>query len=137
MRIATAVLLTTAAFAASATEAPAPAEPQPSRTASKPMPYVDLDKPGRLDQIAAEDPERHRQVLAVLDFANTPQCVGNLQVYKVDLNVQALVSCPTMMLMTSQPPKRRVTFMLNGVNYASNVVQDRLVEPRLRKVEDR
>ena len=135
MRIATAVLITTAALAASANESPS-AEPTPSRTATRALPHINLDAPGVLEAIAEADPDRYQRIIEALDRANVPDCQTQLQLRKAQGRLDAL-ECSNMSYLASFPPKRRVTFWMNDAVYSSNVVQDRLDEAKLRKAQNR
>ncbi|HYC38541.1 MAG TPA: hypothetical protein VEC19_19095 [Usitatibacter sp.] len=99
-------------------------------------PVVDLDRPGVLEAIERDNPELHRRIAILLDQAQAPTCEHLPQVLKAQLGVEEY-RCRSALFLTSHPAKRRVFFTLEGMGYASNVVQERLAEPRLRKAQDR
>ena len=107
--------------------------------AAKPWPAppaVNLDRPGVLEAIERDDPERYQRILQVLELAQSATCDHMPQVMKVDLAVTSY-SCNSAMFLTSLPAKRHLNFTLDGTAYVSNVVQWRLADGRLHKADDR
>jgi len=90
-----------------------------SATAASAGTYVDLDKPGALEALQAANPEHHRKALDVIQAASRLQC-RETTVRQVGHEAK-LAPCAPFMVMTSYPPKRHVTFTVEGVTYASNV----------------
>ena len=83
-------------------------------------PKIDLDQPGVLDALKLEHPQRYQAVSALLLASEHTPCKGNeLKLLKTQFNVQDF-KCG-MMLFTSYPPKRHVSFELDGVNYEATV----------------
>jgi hypothetical protein len=82
---------------------------------------VDLDRPGVLDQLKQQHPQRYQAVSAVLRAAEHAPCQGSeVELLKTRFNVRDL-ECG-MLLMTSYPAKRHVGFELDGINYAATVM---------------
>jgi hypothetical protein len=83
-------------------------------------PRIDLDRPGVLDQLKQQHPKRYQGVSALLRASEHAPCQGSeIEVLKTRLNVKDL-ECG-MMLFTSYPAKRHVSFELDGVNYEATV----------------
>jgi hypothetical protein len=83
-------------------------------------PRVDLDRPGVLDELKQQHPQRYQGVSALLRASEHAPCQGSeMAVLKTRLNVKDL-ECG-MMLFTSYPAKRHVSFELDGVSYAATV----------------
>lgn len=82
---------------------------------------VDLDRPGVLDQLQQEHPQRYQAVSALLHASEHAPCPGSaIELLKTRFNVKDL-EC-AMMLFTTYPAKRHVSFELDGINYAATVV---------------
>lgn len=77
---------------------------------------VDLAKPGALDRLEKENPEHYAKVLAVQRVASRPSCVEDLKVLKVELELDA-ANCAAMTTLTSYPPKKHVSLVVDGVLY--------------------
>src|SRR5687768_2340458 len=110
MRIPILMSASLAAFAVHASE-----PPLPQARAAKSWPQgqtVNLDRPGVLEAIEREDPDRHRRILALIEAAKSPTCDHLPQVMKIELNVSAY-SCSSAMFLTSHPAKRRLTFAMD------------------------
>ena len=81
---------------------------------------VDLDQPGRLDRLKVERPKQYEAVTEVLRASERMPCKeGEMRVLKAKYDLREM-SCNAI-LMTSYPPKRRVTFELEGTSYVSVV----------------
>lgn len=84
------------------------------------VPRIDLDQPGVLDQLKQQHPQRYQGVSALLRASEHAPCQGGeMEVLKTRLNVKDL-ECG-MMLFTSYPAKRHVSFELDGVSYEATV----------------
>src|ERR1700761_3289009 len=82
---------------------------------------VDLNRPGVLEQLKLNHPQRYLAVSAVLEASGQVPCKGSaLQLLKTQFNVQDL-ECG-MVVLTSFPAKRHVQFELDGTRYAALVV---------------
>jgi hypothetical protein len=85
------------------------------------VPRIDLDRPGVLDQLKVEHPKRYQGVSALLRASEQAPCQGSeLEVLKTRFGVKDF-ECG-MMLFTSYPAKRHVSFELDGVNYEATVL---------------
>jgi hypothetical protein len=83
-------------------------------------PRVDLDQPGVLSQLQQEHPQRYQAVSALLRASEHAPCQGGeIEVLKTRFNVRDL-EC-IMMVFTSYPAKRHVSFELDGVSYEATV----------------
>jgi hypothetical protein len=83
-------------------------------------PRVDLDRPGALDQLKLQHPRRYQAVIAVLIASEQAPCAGNdIEVLKTRFNVRDL-ECG-MILFTSYPALRHVSFELDGAVYVATV----------------
>jgi len=81
---------------------------------------VDLDQPGTLDRLKVERPRQYEAVAEVLRASERMPCKeGEMRVLKAKYDLREM-SCNAI-LMTSYPPKRRVTFELEGTSYVSVV----------------
>src|ERR1700684_988976 len=84
-------------------------------------PRIDLDRPGVLDELKQQHPQRFQGVSALLRAAEHAPCQGSeMGGLKARLNVKDL-EC-VMMVFTSYPAKRHVGFELDGINYEATVV---------------
>jgi hypothetical protein len=84
-------------------------------------PRIDLDKPGALDQLKQQHPQRYQAVSALLSASEHAPCRGSeIELLKTRFNVRDL-ECG-MMVFTSYPAKRHVRFELDGTNYEATVV---------------
>ena len=81
---------------------------------------IDLDRPGVLDQVKRERPAQFEAISQVLRAAERLPCrEGELKALRTRFDVRDL-AC-TMLLMTSYPPQRRVTFALGEERYVAVV----------------
>jgi hypothetical protein len=84
------------------------------------VPQIDLDRPGVLDQLKLQHPQRYQAVGALLHAFEHPACQGSeLELLKTRFNIGD-IECG-MFLFTSYPAKRRVSFELDGTSYAATV----------------
>lgn len=101
----------------------ASAEAPPAGNAFIPTPsgaFIDLDKPGALDRVAQGRAAHYRKLTAVLRAAENPHCMnGELRLLRARNEVRDL-RC-AFLLMTSLPPKRHLSFVLDDVRYAATV----------------
>jgi hypothetical protein len=104
MRIISALIVTTWAAAASAAE-------------SRP---IDLDVPGVIEQLKQDRPKHYSAIVEVLQVAERVPCQHReLEIVSARYDIRDL-SC-TPVLLTSNPPKRRVQFALEGISYVAIV----------------
>jgi hypothetical protein len=81
---------------------------------------IDLDRPGVLDRVKRDRPEQFEAISQVLRVAERLPCKeGELKTLRTRFDVRDL-ACTTL-LMTSDPPKRRVAFALGEERYVAVV----------------
>ena len=84
-------------------------------------PKIDLDRPGVLNQLKQQHPQRYQSVSALLRAYERAPCQGSeIELLKTRFNVRDL-ECG-MMVFTSYPARRHVRFELDGVGYKATVV---------------
>ena len=82
---------------------------------------IDLDKPGVLDLLKQDHPQRYQAITAVLRASERMPCKGpELAALKTRLDVREM-ECGVVTL-TSYPAKRHVSFKFNGTSYAATVI---------------
>jgi TPR repeat protein len=86
---------------------------------------VNLDKPGVLEAIEKADPASHRKIIEILRLAQAEPCETLPQILKTRFDV-AGANCGAFQLLTSDPPKRHLSFTLADTTYVSHVVQYKL-----------
>lgn len=83
-------------------------------------PQIDLDRPGNLDQLKLEHPQRYQAVTGVLRAAKRAPCEGDeMKLLKSRFEVRDL-ECG-MILFTRYPALRHLSFELDGTSYAATV----------------
>ena len=93
--------------------------------ASPPKHFVDLDRPGALDAIERDNPEHYRKIVEILRISQAEPCETLPMILKAQFDAD-ITGCKTFLLMTSEPPKRHVSFTLGDTDYATNAVQTKL-----------
>jgi hypothetical protein len=84
-------------------------------------PRIDLDRPGVLNQLKQQHPQRYQSVSALLRASERAPCQGSeIELLKTRFNIRDL-ECG-MMVVTSYPARRHVSFELDGINYEATVV---------------
>jgi hypothetical protein len=84
-------------------------------------PKIDLDQPGVLNALKLEHPQRYQAVSALLLASEHAPCEGSeIKLLKTQFNVRDF-ECG-MMVSTSYPPKRHLSFELDGINFEATVV---------------
>lgn len=81
---------------------------------------VDLNQPGALEKLQAERPEHFRAISAVLRVVERIPC-GNAEVRSLEARFDIRDMACNFVLMTSDPPKRRLSFALEGTSYVVTV----------------
>lgn len=82
---------------------------------------IDLDKPGVIEQLQRDHPQRFEAVSAVLRaWQHMPCKPGELETLRVQFGIKDL-EC-NLLIMTSYPPKRHVAFEFDGARYKATVV---------------
>jgi hypothetical protein len=83
-------------------------------------PRVDLDIPGVLDQLKSQHPKQYQAVVAVLVASERAPCAGTeIKSLKARFGIKD-VECG-MILSTSYPALRHVSFEYDGVKYTATV----------------
>jgi hypothetical protein len=84
-------------------------------------PRIDLDLPGALDQLKQQHPQRYQAVSALLLASERAPCQGSeIKLLKTRFNIRDL-ECG-MLVFTSYPAQRHVSFQLDGTRYEATVV---------------
>lgn len=91
---------------------------------------VNLDPPGSLEALERDNPAHHAKVLDAIEAAQAATCDAPLQLYKALAGTDAAPGCRAHHLLTSMPPKRRVSVDIDDVTYTVNAVQYRLAPAR-------
>jgi hypothetical protein len=82
---------------------------------------IDLDKPGVLEQLKLSHPQKYQAVTAVLHASEEMPCKSReLEALKVRLDIRDL-EC-NLVILTSYPAKRHVSFEFDGTSYTATVV---------------
>lgn len=115
--IASALLLASSGCATSAPLA-GQAIPNPS-----PVRTVYLDTPASLARLRAENPIRYALVQRILTSFDTICAPGPLTLRQTETaHGPGAYHCESMLLMTSYPPKRQVSFTLDNTRYVAQIV---------------
>lgn len=77
---------------------------------------IDLNQPGALEKLQTERPEHFRAISEVLRVVERVPC-GNLEVRSLEARFDSGDMACHFTLMTSYPPKRRLSFSLEGTSY--------------------
>ncbi len=89
--------------------------------AATPAPgVVDLTKPGALEQVARENPEHYRQIVEMIRIAEQLSCEKAVKLYHANFKARD-IDCVGLMILTSDPPKRRLGFTLDTTKYMTVV----------------
>ena|SRR5258705_6374199 len=85
-----------------------------------PSQTIDLNRPGALEQLKQQRPKHYEAIAEVLRVVERSPCQGReLETLKVRFDLREM-AC-SFVLMTSDPPKRRLSFALEGTNYVAVV----------------
>ncbi len=105
-------------------------------TVATPTREINLDRPGALEALSDSNPAHYAKVLVILRVSQMESCEHVPQVLKTHEGLAVGdVRCESFMLLTSYPPKRHMTFVLDDVRYTSNVAQVQLQRPKPVPVE--
>lgn len=105
-----------------------------SPLAADPVPPIDLNRPGAIEELERSAPDRHRRIAQIIRTAERVPCRSErLKALEVELDVSDL-DC-SFFLKTSLPPKRRVAFSVDGLRYVV-VVTLRDFEGRITPAEE-
>ena len=91
--------------------------------------HIALDREGVLESIQRDDPARYQKISQAIEAAQVTSCETLPQVLKT-LDVLD-TSCSSFTLLTSFPPKSRVSFLIDDTEYSLNVVQNKLAPAKL------
>ena len=84
-------------------------------------PRINLDQPGVLNELKLLHPQRYQAVSALLRASERAPCQGSeIKLLKTRFNIRDL-ECG-MMVLTSYPARRHVTFELDRISYEATVV---------------
>lgn len=81
---------------------------------------VDLNQPGALEKLQTERPEHYRAISEVLRVVERVPC-HNAEVRSLEARFDIRDMACNFVLMTSDPPKRRLSFALEGTSYVAVV----------------
>ncbi len=82
---------------------------------------LDLDRPGVLDQLKQDHPQRYQAVTAVLLASERMPCKNtDLETLQTRFNLRDM-ECGVVVL-TSYPAQRHVSFYFDGTRYAATVI---------------
>jgi hypothetical protein len=82
---------------------------------------VDLDKPGAIEALKRENPEHFRRVSGILTLATEMPCHTDNFANVIRARFDAEEAKCGVLLQTSDPAKRRLSFVLGETNYVSVV----------------
>lgn len=100
---------------------------------ASPPAYVDLDRPGALEAVERDQPGHYRRITEILSVASEMPCHTEQFGRVVEAKYEARDGRCGLMLMTSYPAKRLLTFTLDATRYATVVTmreESRLVPAR-------
>ena len=86
---------------------------------------IDLNQPGALEMLQTERPEHFRAITEVLRVVERVPC-GNAEVRSLEARFDIREMACNFVLMTSDPPKRRLSFALEGTSYVVVVTRVKL-----------
>src|SRR5688572_15267991 len=92
-------------------------------------PYVKLDTPAAWDALERERPAHFLAAEEVVRTAQVETCETLPKILKVRLALDT-VQCSSYLLLTSLPPKRHLTFSLEGITYSLYAPMIRLAPAR-------
>ena len=83
--------------------------------AAPPIPTYDLNQPGMLDWLEQDNPAHYTRIVAMLEVAQQRSCEETERVFKVEYDAEA--HCRAMTTLMSEPPKKHMSFVLDGRRY--------------------
>ncbi len=92
--------------------------------------HVDLDDEAKLESIRRDDPARYGRIAEAIEAAQVTSCDELPHMLKTRLNIFD-THCSPYTLLTSFPPKSRVTFQIDDTEYSLNVVQNKLAPSKM------
>ena len=98
--------------------------------AEKAQQIVNLDSPGMLEAVEKENPEHYRKIVEIIRISQAETCETLPKILKTRLDVVDF-ECRSYLLLSSQPPKRHLSFTLDNIGYVTNAVQYKLANGKL------
>jgi hypothetical protein len=95
---------------------------------------VNLDEPGALDAVKRDNPDHHRRVTGILAAASEMQCRPD-KVGRLSVEYDAREAHCGVLVMTSYPAKRKLSFVLDTTAYRATVTLATR-DDKVRKVGD-
>lgn len=86
---------------------------------------VDLDRPGVLERIEEQDPQRYARIQGVIRAAEIEPCATLPKILQTQFRAE-LGTCAGYAILTSYPAKIHVTFSLEDTLYVTNVMQPKI-----------
>jgi len=99
-----------------AVSAGALAQTAPSRS-------IDLDRPGQLEALELENPGHYLKIAQIREFASRMPCTDEFR-QTLAVKFQAGDAKCTLLILTSYPSQRRLTFELDATRYTTKVHMD-------------
>ena len=96
---------------------------------------VDLSNEGALEAIQRDDPVRYGKIEGIIQAAQVTSCVTLPALLRTRYDVRS-TQCTPYLLLTSYPPKSRLTFVIEDTQYAVNVVQLKLAPAKATPAVD-
>jgi hypothetical protein len=90
-------------------------------TVGSPTGYVDLDKPGALEAVQRDQPEHYRRITEILTVANEVPCQTEQFGRVIEAKYEARDGHCGLLLKTSYPAKRELSFTLETTRYSTVV----------------
>lgn len=95
---------------------------------------VNLDEPGALEAVKRENPGHHRRLTGILAAASEMRCQPD-KVGRLSVEYDAREAHCGVLVMTSYPAKRKLSFILDTTAYRATVTLDTR-DDKVRKVGD-
>jgi hypothetical protein len=90
-------------------------------TAVSPAAHVDLDRPGAMDRVQREHPEHYRRITEILAVASEVPCHTEQFGRAIEAKYDVRDGGCGLLLMTSYPSKRLLSFTLGTTRYSTVV----------------
>jgi hypothetical protein len=99
-----------------AVSAGALAQTAPSRS-------IDLDRPGQLEALERENPRHYLKIAQIREFASRMPCTDEFR-RTLAVKFEAADAKCTLLILTSYPSQRRLSFELDATSYTTKVHMD-------------
>ena len=86
--------------------------------------FIDLDKPGVMEAIEQDQPDHHRRIAQILSVASEMPCHTEQFGRAVEARYEAQNAHCGVLLKTSLPSKRLLSFALDGTRYSTVVTMN-------------